>query len=153
MPVPETPAAEPSLPSARQLAWLLVQPTSALDAATAAVVARVEQDATASAVAALARRFTALVRASGVGRTATPGRNAAAEFDAWITTAKACSAPAIATFASGLDADAAAVRAALIEPWSSGQAEGQINRLKLIKRQSYGRAGLDLLQRRMVLAA
>jgi len=41
----------------------------------------------------------------------------------------------------------------LTEPWSSGQAEGQINRLKLIKRQSYGRAGLDLLRRRMVLAA
>ena len=99
MPVPETPAAEPSLPSARQLAWLLVQPTSALDAATAAVVARVEQDATASAVAALARRFTALVRASGVGRTATAGSNAAAELDAWLTTAKVCSAPAIATFA------------------------------------------------------
>ena len=152
MPAPGTPAAEPSLPSARQLAWLLVQPTSALDAIAAAVVARVEQDATASAVAALARHFTALVRASGVGRTATPGRNAAAELDPWIATAKVCGAPAIATFASGLDGDVAAVRAALTEPWSSGQAEGQINRLKLIKRQSYGRAGLDLLQRRTVLA-
>ena len=153
MPAPGTPAVEPSLPSARQLAWLLVQTTSALDAAAAVVVARVEQDATASVVADLARRFTALVRASGVGRTAAPGRDAAADFDAWITTAKACSAPAIATFASGLDGDAAAVRSALTEPWSSGQAEGQINRLKLIKRQSYGRAGLDLLKRRLVLAA
>ena len=153
MPAPGTPAVEPSLPSARQLAWLLVQATSALDAVAAAVVARVEQDATARVVADLARRFTALVRASGVGRTAAPGRNAAADFDAWITTAKACSALAIATFASGLDGDAAAVRSALTEPWSSGQAEGQINRLKLIKRQSYGRAGLDLLKRRLVLAA
>ena len=85
-------------------------------------------------------------------RTATQGRDATAELDAWITTAKACTAPAIATFASGLDGDAAAVRSALTEPWSSGQAEGQINRLKLIKRQSYGRAGLDLLQRRMIHA-
>lgn len=40
-----------------------------------------------------------------------------------------------------------------MEPWSSGQAEGQVNRLKLIKRQRYGRAGLDLRKRRMVLAA
>ena len=150
---PEPPAAEPSLPSARQLAWLLVQPISALDAAAAAVVARVERDPPASAVADLVRRFTALVRASGVGRTATAGRDAVAELGAWIASAKACSAPAIATFASGLDGDGTAVRAALTEPWSSGQAEGQINRLKLIKRQSYGRAGLDLLQRRMVLAA
>ncbi len=45
--MPETPAVEPSLPSARQLVWLLVQPISA----PAAVVARVEQDVTASAVA------------------------------------------------------------------------------------------------------
>ena len=152
MPVPVMQAVEPSLPSARQLAWLLVQATSALDAIAAAVVARVEQDATVSAVADLARRFTALVRASGVGRTAAAGRDAVAELDAWITTAKACTASAIATFALGLDNDAA-VRSALTEPWSSGQAEGQINRLKLIKRQSYGRAGLDLLQRRLVLAA
>ncbi|QEE42925.1 transposase [Methylobacterium sp. WL2] len=79
-------------------------------------------------------------------------RGAAADLDPWITEAKASGALAIATFASGLNGDAAAVRAALTEPWSSGQAEGQINRLKLIKRQSYGRAGLDLLQRRMVLA-
>ena len=93
------------------------------------------------------------MRASGVGRTETAGRDAVAECNAWITTAKDCSAPAIATFASGLDGDGAAVKAALTKPWDSGQAEGQINRLKLIKRQSYGRAGLDLLQRRMVLAA
>ena len=152
IPVLETPAVERCLPSARQLAWLLVQATSALDAVAAAVVARVEQDATASAVADLARRFSAFVRASGEGRTATQGRDAAAELEAWITTAKACTAPAVATFASGLDGDAA-VRSALTEPWSSGQAEGQINRLKLIKRQSYGRAGLDLLQRRLVLTA
>ena len=152
IPVLETPAVERCLPSARQLAWLLVQATSALDAVAAAVVARVEQDATASAVADLARRFSAFVRASGEGRTATQGRDAAAELEAWITTAKACTATAVATFASGLDGDAA-VRSALTEPWSSGQAEGQINRLKLIKRQSYGRAGLDLLQRRLVLAA
>ncbi|WP_128565307.1 transposase [Methylobacterium crusticola] len=57
------------------------------------------------------------------------------------------------TFASGLDGDIAALRAALTEPWSSGQAEGQINRLKLIKCRWYGRAGLDLLKRRMVLTA
>lgn len=150
--MPERPAAGSPLPTARQLAWLLVQPAVVLDATAAAVVTRVEQDETAKAVAGLARRFTALVRASGVNRTATGGRAGAADLDPWITEAKACGAPAIATFASGLDGDAAAVRAALTEPWSSGQAEGQINRLKLIKRQSYGRAGLDLLQRRMVLA-
>ncbi len=153
MPVPETPAAEPSLPSARQLAWLLVQPTSALDAAAAAVVARVEQDATASAVADLARRFTALVRASGVGRTATPGRDAVSGVRCLDHDGEGLQRARDRDVRLGIGRRRAAVRAALTEPWSSGQAEGQINRLKLIKRQSYGRAGLDLLQRRMVLAA
>ena len=44
-------------------------------------------------------------------------------------------------------------RAALTAPWSSGQAEGHITRLKLIKRQMYGRASFDLLRRRILLAA
>ncbi|WP_205820957.1 transposase, partial [Methylobacterium nonmethylotrophicum] len=89
----------------------------------------------------------------GKGKRVADDQDAAADIEAWITKARTCEAPAIATFASGLEADIAAVRAALMEPWSSGQAEGQVNRLKLIKRQCYGRAGLDLLKRRMVLAA
>ena len=68
-------------------------------------------------------------------------------------TAKGCGVPVLANFAAGLESDGAAIRAALTDPGSSGQAEGQINRLKLIKRQSYGRAGLDFLRRRMILAA
>ena len=47
----------------------------------------------------------------------------------------------------------AVLHAALTTPWSSGQAEGQITRLKLIKRQMYGRASFDLLRRRVLLAA
>ncbi|SEP18368.1 Transposase [Methylobacterium sp. ap11] len=119
------------------------------------MVRRVEQDDTARTITGLAGRFTALVRAAGKGKTVTNDQDAdgAADIAAWITQARTCDAPAIATFASGLEADIAAVRAALMEPWSSGQAEGQVNRLKLIKRQCYGRAGLDLLKRRMVLAA
>ncbi len=49
-------------------------------------------------------------------------------------------------FTEGLQQDQAAVQAALLLPWSNGQVEGQINRLKLIKRQMYGRANLDLLR-------
>ena len=103
----------------------------------------------------LARRFTALVRACGVagrresGAPVQPG----AELDAWLAEARTCGIGAVETFAAGLDVDAAAVRAALTETWSSGQAEGQVNRLKLLKRQSYGRAGFDLLRRRVLLAA
>ncbi len=49
--------------------------------------------------------------------------------------------------------DKAAVSAAISEPWSNGQTEGQITKLKLVKRQMYGRAKIDLLQARLVAAA
>ena len=54
---------------------------------------------------------------------------------------------------AGLRQDEAAIRAVLTLPWSSGQVEGQVTRLKLVKRQGYGRAKLDPLKARMVRAA
>jgi transposase len=42
------------------------------------------------------------------------------------------------------------VHAALVQPWSNGQTEGQITKLKLVKRQMYGRAKIDLLQARLI---
>jgi transposase len=59
----------------------------------------------------------------------------------------------VESFATSLDQDGSAVRAALTLPRSSGQAEGQINRLKLLKRAMYGRASLDLLRRRFILTS
>ena len=56
-------------------------------------------------------------------------------------------------FVRGLRADQEAVRAAISLPWSNGQPEGQINRLKLIKRQMFGRAKFDLLRQRVLCAA
>ena len=49
--------------------------------------------------------------------------------------------------------DLVAVRAAVTEPWSNGQTEGQVNKLKLVKRQMYGRAKIDLLEARLLGAA
>jgi transposase len=141
-----------ALPSPRRLAWLLVRPAARLSAADAATVARVEQDREAAAVAALARRFTELARACCAGsrdRAEAPLE----ALEAWLRDARACGVPAVGTFAAGLEQDGAAVRAALTTPWSNGQTEGQVTRLKLLKRQSYGRAGFDLLRRRVLLAA
>ncbi|MEP3334031.1 transposase [Sedimentitalea sp.] len=59
----------------------------------------------------------------------------------------------IASFARGLRRDYDAVAAALREPLSNGQTEGQINRLKTLKRQMYGRANIDLLRARLVAAS
>jgi len=56
------------------------------------------------------------------------------------------------TFIKGLKSDIEAVRNAIITNWSNGQVEGQVNRLKSIKRQMYGRAGFELLRRKVVLS-
>jgi transposase len=92
--------------------------------------------------AALARAFAGMVR-----------HRRAEEWEDWTANARR---PGVARelcgFAAGLMQDEAAVRAALSPGWSNGQVEGQVNRLKLLKRPMYGRAGLDLLRRRFVQA-
>lgn len=72
------------------------------------------------------------------------------DLDDWIDKADRS---LLASFANGLLRDSAAVAAALAERWSDGQPEGQIARLKLVKRQMYGRAKLDLLETRLIGAA
>jgi transposase len=70
-----------------------------------------------------------------------------AVLDPWIESARAS---IVASFASGVIKDKAAVSAAISSPWSNGQTEGQITKLKLVKRQMYGRGKIDLLQARVV---
>jgi hypothetical protein len=72
------------------------------------------------------------------------------ELDSWVESAKATGIPELRSFAAGLVRDKAAVLAALSLPWSNGQVEGQVHRLKLIKRQMYGRAHFDLLRQRVL---
>lgn len=77
------------------------------------------------------------------------GRNAPA-LEPWLQETLQCEVPELKTFAAGIKRDQAAVLAALTYEWSQGQVEGQIHRLKLLKRQSYGRAGFDLLRHRVL---
>ena len=74
-------------------------------------------------------------------------RMAPAELDPWIERAKTS---LVAALANGVAKDKAAVSAALSSSWSNGQAEGQICKLKLIKRQMHGRGKLDLIQARVI---
>jgi hypothetical protein len=75
------------------------------------------------------------------------------DLEAWITAATDSGIGALARFARGLQEDLAAVTAGLTLPWSNGPVEGQITRLKLLKRQGYGRAGSALLRQRVWQAA
>lgn len=74
-------------------------------------------------------------------------------FEGWLAQCHALQIGAFERFAETLAQDGAAVRAALQTDWSNGQTEGQVNRLKLLKRQMYGRASLDLLRRRVLYQA
>jgi transposase len=90
-------------------------------------------------VRSLALGFAALVRKKGTGT-----------LDGWLA---AATGTPLEGFAEGLGKDLAAVRAALETPWSTGPVEGQISRLKTIKRTMYGRAGFGLLRSRVLHAA
>jgi transposase len=68
----------------------------------------------------------------------------------WINDAKRCEFGSLVRFAYGLQQEIVAVTAAVETGWSNGQVEGQINRLKAIKRQMYGRAGFALLRARVL---
>jgi transposase len=79
-------------------------------------------------------------------------QRSATRFDDWLSRTEASGIPELQDFGAGLRRDYAAVVAALSLPYSNGQVEGQVNRLKLIKRSMYGRASFDLLRRRVLAA-
>ena len=126
-------------PSARRLAHLLTSGRTQLARAEAILVAAVE-----AALPSLARARELVERFQRMFRS----RNGE-ELDAWIE--HAAESP-LASFATGVRADRDAVAAAIVEPWSNGQTEGQIAKLKAVKRQMYGRAKLDLLRARLIAA-
>jgi len=72
------------------------------------------------------------------------------ELDKWLTDARSSNIHGVRRFARTVRQDKGAVSNAVLERWSNGQTEGQINRLKTLKRAMYGRAGVDLLRARML---
>ncbi|WP_326826663.1 ISL3 family transposase [Streptosporangium sp. NBC_01756] len=74
------------------------------------------------------------------------------DLEAWLKNATTDDQPELRSFVTGLRRDQDAVTAGLTLPWSSGPVEGHVNRIKMLKRQMYGRANPDLLRRRILLA-
>lgn len=129
--------------SARQAAWLLVRRPEKLEEEEQGVIERLCQQAPKVDVAYhLAQEFIQMVR-----------ERKAKTFDGWLQRATASGIDELQSFVAGLERDKAAVVAALSLPYSNGQVEGQVNRLKLIKRSMYGRAKFDLLRRRVLARA
>jgi transposase len=75
------------------------------------------------------------------------------DLEAWMAEATHSHIPELARFARGLREDLTAIQAGLSLEWSNGVTEGHVHRLKLLKRQGYGRAGFALLRQRVLQAA
>lgn len=70
----------------------------------------------------------------------------------WLDAVHQDDLPGLHTLAAGIDRDRAAVTTALTLPYNSGVVEGHVNRIKMLKRQMFGRAGFALLMKRVLLA-
>lgn len=128
------------VPSARTIARQMTTARDHLGRADAVTVAAIETAVPALLEARnLIDRFHAMIR-----------KKVDADIEQWIIDARSS---LIASFAKGILKDKAAVSAAIAEPWSNGQVEGQITKLKLVKRQMYGRGKIDLLEARLIGAA
>jgi transposase len=75
------------------------------------------------------------------------------QLDVWLTQVEAHGAAELKSFAQGVKKDYDAVKAGLTLPWSQGPVEGHVNRLKVLKRQMYGKAGFQILRKRVLQRA
>jgi transposase len=140
---PAAVAAAVRIRSPREATWLLLRHQEDLDADDAAYRAALCACSPRLATAtALAHRFLSLLRERQVDA-----------LDGWLAAARASGITKLRNFARSLRRDYAAVRAALTNPFSQGQTEGQVNRVKLTKRSGYGRMGFALLRQRILCAA
>jgi transposase len=129
--------------TARRATWLVLRRPERLDEDAAAQLAELQaQHPEVAAAIALTQDFTRLVR-----------ERQPDQLDPWLARAAESPLVLLQRFAKGLRDDDEVVRAGITRPWSTGPVEGHINRLKRLKRQMCGRAKLDLLQQRFLLAA
>ena len=140
LPIVAEPAVPPLTP--RRATWLVLQRAAQRPEAEVQQLAQLRaQSAEVAEAIDLAQDFATLVR-----------QRQPAQLDPWLQRATTSAQEALRRFATGLRDDYVAVKAGVTLPWSNGPVEGHINRLKMLKRQMFGRARLDLLHRRFVLA-
>jgi transposase len=127
----------------RRATWLVLRPSERSTEQDRHQLAQLAEQSPALAEAvALAQDFASLVR-----------QRQPQQLEPWLARAAMSALTPFRRVAKGLREDYAAVKAGVTLPWSQGPIEGQINRLKMLKRQMFGRARLDLLARRFLLAA
>jgi len=126
--------------SAKETTWLFIRPLKELDEKEQQELATIRQTSeTAETIYQLVQGFLQIVRT-----------RRGEHLDSWMSTVRACHIRELNSFVAGLERDKAAVVAGLTLPHSNGQVEGQITKLKLLKRTMYGRAGFALLRQRVL---
>ncbi len=129
-------------PTMRTLTWLILRQEDDLEVEERTQVEHVSQvDVTVATTIKLAQEFASMLR-----------ERQADKLDDWLEQVAESNIAALQSFAAGVRRDEAAVRAGLSLAWSNGPTEGHVNRLKMFKRQMYGRAKLDLLRQRVLAA-
>ena len=135
------PAVRRILPGPQTLCWLLLRRRSELDDAERVLLTDLcRRSSELASSRRLAQRFMVLVR-----------ERRGAQLEEWIADVQSTGPPELRGFSRNLHRDWLAVHAGFTVHWSSGPVEGNINRLKLIKRQMFGRAKFDLLRKRVLL--
>lgn len=138
-------APEPAPPTytTRQTLWLLLRPLEELSAEEQSYLTHLYHACPHVALAqALVQEFRTLLRERNI-----------ADLYAWLHSAEACPIQELRAVARRMWLDRRAIEAAVTLNWSQGQTEGQVNRLKVLKRTMYGRASFDLLRARVLHAA
>ena len=135
-------SAEVALEAPRHLVWLLLRDPSRLDEQEQGTLSLVRKEQRVEALYGLAQSYVKLVRERDVEA-----------FDPWLEQCMTCGIPDLETFGQGVQKDYSAIRAALTLPYSNGPVEGQINRLKFVKRSMYGRGSFPLLRQRVLKAS
>jgi len=137
------PAPAPAPPKVRAVtSWIMTKPDRLTDDDKSSLDAILAASPELAAVTASVRAFATMMNQ----------RRGRKRLELWMTAAVDTGEPALRSFVTGLRADQDAVTNGLSLRWSSGAVEGHVNRIKTIKRQMYGRAGPDLLRRRILLA-
>lgn len=137
------PAKTPPPPRPRTIArWLMTRPGNLTPAQTAAL----------AAVTAACPHLARLREHVSDFAAIMTSRTGTARLDAWLAAAETSGIPQLQSFAAGIRRDQPAVTAGLTLHWNSGKVEGTVNKIKMLKRQTYGRASFPLLRQRVLLA-
>ncbi len=131
-----------ALEAPRHLVWLLLRDPSSLESQEQRTLSLIREHPLVEILYDLARSFVKLMKERDFEA-----------FDFWLQRAERCGIPDLESFTQGLQKDYEAVKTSLLLPYSNGPVEGNVNRLKFIKRSMFGRGSFELLRNRVLEVA